>query len=179
MLGYSLGGRTALSFAQYFPNQVKSLILESASPGLKTEAERKTRREQDDKLAEKIKEEGIEAFVNKWENIPLFTSQKNLPKTIQNRIRKERLSQKKTGLGNSLVYMGTGRQPSWWDQLQSLTIPVLLIVGELDVKFVQINQTMHHLLKHSTIQCVPNAGHAVHIEQVEKFDKIIGDFLSH
>ena len=33
LLGYSMGGRLALYIALYYPHRVKSLILESASPG--------------------------------------------------------------------------------------------------------------------------------------------------
>src|SRR5699024_8696333 len=31
LVGYSMGGRTALSFAQYYPEKIESLVLESAS----------------------------------------------------------------------------------------------------------------------------------------------------
>src|SRR5699024_1158223 len=40
LLGYSMGGRVALSFSKRHPDYVESLLLESASPGLRTEAER-------------------------------------------------------------------------------------------------------------------------------------------
>src|SRR5699024_8653544 len=51
LLGYSMGGRIALSYANVYPEQIQSLILESASPGLKDEEERKERRESDERLA--------------------------------------------------------------------------------------------------------------------------------
>ena len=54
MLGYSMGGRLALTFANLYPQYVCTLILESASPGLITEEERANRREQDQKFAERI-----------------------------------------------------------------------------------------------------------------------------
>src|SRR5690554_1894143 len=71
LLGYSMGGRTALSFAFYYPEMVESLILESASPGLKTEEERIARMNQDKELANMILSKGIREFVSYWENIPL------------------------------------------------------------------------------------------------------------
>src|SRR5690606_8573198 len=74
LLGYSMGGRTSLSYAITYPEQIKSLILESASPGLDTEEERKNRMANDEKLAVKIEQEGLTAFVDFWENIPLFES---------------------------------------------------------------------------------------------------------
>src|SRR5699024_3502099 len=39
LLDYSMGGRVALSFSKRHPDYVESLLLESASPGLRTEAE--------------------------------------------------------------------------------------------------------------------------------------------
>ena len=40
ILGYSMGGRLALSFAIQYPLFVRKLVLESSSPGLITEQER-------------------------------------------------------------------------------------------------------------------------------------------
>src|SRR5699024_6113442 len=139
LVGYSMGGRTALSFAQYYPEKVKSLVIESASPGLKTEEERQSRIENDEKLIKRLKDGGLMKFVSFWESIPLFESQKKLPKEIQKTIREERLMQTPKGLIDSLTYMGTGRQPSWWTSLDQLDMPVLLIVGEHDEKFIHIN----------------------------------------
>ncbi len=78
LLGYSMGGRIALSYTINFPERVTSLILESSTPGLKTEVERIERMNKDKLLAQKISSEGIRSFVEFWENIPLFHSQKKL-----------------------------------------------------------------------------------------------------
>src|SRR5699024_8802774 len=93
-IGYSFGGRVALYYVIHHPKTVLSLTLESASPGLNTEAEQETRRRHDDELAKRIETEGLESFVNFWENIPLFQTQKELPKERQQAIREERLTQK-------------------------------------------------------------------------------------
>ena len=177
LLGYSMGGRAALSFALNYPDYVQSLILESASPGLKTGEERRKRREADALLAEQIMVNGIEGFTYYWENIPLFETQKHLPAHIKKVIRHERLSQLPEGMAESLLYMGTGSQPSWWDKLVEVTIPVLLVVGSLDKKFIRINQEMKKLLPNAELVTVVKSGHAVHVEQVEKFDKIVMEFL--
>ena len=70
---------------------MKHLFLESASPGLEQTKNEMTRKEADDALAQKIETNGIESFVDKWENISLFASQKRLPQHVQQEIRKERL----------------------------------------------------------------------------------------
>ncbi|WP_163971529.1 2-succinyl-6-hydroxy-2,4-cyclohexadiene-1-carboxylate synthase [Oceanobacillus halotolerans] len=177
LLGYSMGGRTALSFAMLYPNHVRSLILESASPGLSTSEERMARIERDDKLASKITREGIIAFVDFWENIPLFATQKQLPENIQAAIRMERLEQDEAGLAQSLCYMGTGKQPSWWNDLQTFVRPVLLLVGEMDHKFIKINVEMQKVFPNSTLKMVEKSGHAIHVEQPAFFDKLVTEFL--
>lgn len=53
LLGYSMGGRIALSYAIAYPERIKRLILESASPGLRTSQERSERCVRDNELAEK------------------------------------------------------------------------------------------------------------------------------
>ncbi|MDC3418283.1 2-succinyl-6-hydroxy-2,4-cyclohexadiene-1-carboxylate synthase [Aquibacillus salsiterrae] len=177
MVGYSLGGRTALSFAMIYPEMVRSLVLESASPGLSTVTEQIERQTKDDALALKIESEGIASFVAFWENIPLFNSQKQLSATQQAKIKKERLAQCASGLAFSLRGMGTGVMPSWWDKLPTLNSNVLLIVGELDEKFVSIAKRMSGKMRNCQLIVVPNTGHAVHVEDPDFFGTIVNEFL--
>lgn len=177
LLGYSMGGRVALSFSKRHPDYLDSLLLESASPGLKTESEREQRRQQDQQLADKIVTEGVPAFVDMWEKLPLFATQTALPRAVQQAVREERLGQTEAGLAKSLREMGTGVQPSWWDQLHALRMPVYLIVGNLDEKFVRINQAMEKTMTQSELVVVHESGHSVHVEQAEKFATIVMEFL--
>lgn len=177
LIGYSMGGRTALSFAIAYPDRVKSLTLESASPGLSDESEREDRRRKDEHLASRIENGGVKAFVDFWENIPLFQSQKKLPGNVREKIHTERLSHSRAGLAQSLRYMGTGSQPSWWDALQSLEVPVLLLAGESDEKFTAINQSMKKLIPTAELAVVKDAGHAIHVELPDIFGKIVSEFL--
>lgn len=178
VVGYSMGGRTALSFAIYYPDYIASLILESASPGLKEEAARRERAEKDEQLAQRILENGIEAFVDTWQELPLFSTQKQLPESMQKNIRDERLSQKEKGLAMSLQTMGTGAQPSWWGHLSELAKPTLLIAGEEDEKFVAMNQMMQKEIPQAEFMLCPGAGHAVHVEKSRNFGKMVNVFLN-
>lgn len=178
LLGYSMGGRLALSFATTYPNKVLSLMIESATPGLKTEAERVQRQIADQKLAQMIIENGIERFIDYWENIPLFVTQKALAPLVREEIRKQRLNNQVLGLANSLLGMGTGKQSSLWNQLDRLLCHCLLIVGGKDQKFCLIANEMETKLKYVTKVVVEKTGHAVHVENPEKFGTIIEKFLS-
>lgn len=178
LLGYSMGGRLALTFALLYPGRVRKLILESASPGLATEDEKQHRRMKDAELANFIKEHGIIAFVDYWEEIPLFVTMKGLPRETQEKIRKQRLKNSPNGLANSLVGMGTGSQSSWWGKLNELTCEVLLLTGAEDHKFCSIASHMMEELKNSSWVVIEDSGHAIHVEEPEKFGTIVSDFLS-
>ncbi|MED4202980.1 2-succinyl-6-hydroxy-2,4-cyclohexadiene-1-carboxylate synthase [Neobacillus mesonae] len=178
LLGYSMGGRLALSFALLFPQRVRKLILESSSPGLQTEDEKKQRCMKDAGLANFIIEKGIQEFVDYWEDIPLFASMKRLPQVNREIVQKQRLANSPIGLANSLLGMGTGSQPSWWGRLVQLECEVLLLTGAEDQKFCEIAEKMVKSLKKGTWITVENSGHAIHVEDGEKFGTIVSDFLS-
>lgn len=177
LLGYSMGGRVALSYAVKYPEKITQLILESASPGLKQQEERIARKQADDQLAEKILQNGMEAFVNQWENIPLFASQKRLAEAVQQGIREERLNQREIGLANSLRGMGTGVMPSLWEHLATLPMTVTLLTGALDEKFVFLNEKMQNLFMHAQHLTIPAVGHAIHVENPLKFATIVEEML--
>ncbi|WP_174734909.1 2-succinyl-6-hydroxy-2,4-cyclohexadiene-1-carboxylate synthase [Mesobacillus harenae] len=178
VLGYSMGGRLAITFAVKYPEKVRKLVLESTTPGIRSLEERKSRRRQDETLAFKIMEQGIENFIDYWEQIPLFSSQRNLPEKMRESIRELRLKNNATGLANSLRGMGTGTQPSWWEELRHFNFETLLITGLLDQKFSKIAKEMKkNVPKCQHIQ-IPGCGHAIHVEEPEKFGTIVSEFLS-
>lgn len=177
LVGYSMGGRIALAYALGHPQQVKNLVLESASPGLKSIEEQQLRRQADDHLADRIEQDGLESFLDFWENISLFESQKSLSNVKQQEIRSERLAQSAVGLANSLRGMGTGQQRSYWSKLGELEIPVYLVTGEYDSKFTEIADEMVKKLKDGSHLQVSSVGHAIHVENPVQFATIIMEQL--
>jgi 2-succinyl-6-hydroxy-2,4-cyclohexadiene-1-carboxylate synthase len=177
LLGYSMGGRLALYLAVRHPGRWRSLILESASPGLATTAEREARVQQDEALAAFIEAEGIAAFVARWEALPLFASQKQLPPDVQQAHRTGRLANRAQGLAGSLRGMGTGVQPSLWAELGGLALPALLIAGAEDRKFVGIGRRMVSQLPRAKLVLVSDAGHTVHLEQPQAYADRVRQWL--
>ena len=178
LIGYSMGGRIALSYAIKYPGRVLTLMLESASPGLRTEQERRVRKEADEALANNIQLNSVANFVDMWENIPLFASQKRLPEHIQQSIREERLQQNEQGLANSLRGIGTGVMPPMWDKLHTLSMPVTLITGALDTKFVDIAREMTIFIQKVRHLIVNDVGHAIHVENSTEFATIVKETIS-
>lgn len=176
LLGYSMGGRIALYSA--FSGFFRALILESASPGL-ADARACTQRIASDRvLADRIEREGIPAFVDYWEQQPLFEGLQHLPEAEREELHKQRLDNCAIGLANSLRGIGTGAQPPLYERLPSLDTPTLLLTGENDPKFCAIAREMQRQLPHATWHIVEGAGHTIHLEQPERFVALVGQFCA-
>lgn len=177
-LGYSLGGRVALQVAAAAPARVAALVLEGASPGIADPAERAARVASDEALADRIEREGVAAFVEHWERLPLFASQARLPAERRAALRRQRLANDPHGLARSLRGMGQGAQPPLHDRLRAIEAPALLVVGEEDEKFRRLAAEMAAALPAAEVAVVPGAGHAAHLEQPERFNEVALRFLT-
>jgi 2-succinyl-6-hydroxy-2,4-cyclohexadiene-1-carboxylate synthase len=162
-VGYSMGGRVALHFAVTHPERVAGLILESTSPGFTDASARAARVKEDHDLAEGIIAWGVPAFVEQWLDRPLFAGFKNLPAEQQARQRAQRLRNDPVGLANSLRGMGTGSMEPVWDTLTILSMPVLILAGQRDSKFVETAKQMQAQLPHAHLQLFSASGHTPHV----------------
>ncbi len=177
ILGYSMGGRVALAAVTRSP--YRAAILESATPGIADPAERAARQQSDADLAERIERDGVPAFVDYWTNLPLFASQRGLAEEVRLALRAQRLTNRAVGLANSLRGLGTGMQPDLGPALADLRLPVLLIAGALDTKYVAIAQAMAQALPAARLAIVPGVGHTVHLEAPAVYDEQVRTYLKH
>lgn len=178
VLGYSMGGRVALQLALAHPDRIGALVLESTSPGISDRAERAARLAADAALASSIERGGIEAFVDRWEKLPLWASQHALGPVARARLRAERMAQRSEGLAQSLRGAGAGVERPVLDRLGALTMPVLVIAGALDAKYVALAHAMSERLPDARVEIVADAGHAVHLERPDAFAALVRGFLA-
>jgi len=178
LVGYSMGGRTALATAVAYPDHFASVTLIGATAGIADEAERAARITADEALADRIEHEGLETFVDLWMALPIFASQSRLGPAFLARARAERLRQRPKGLANSLRGMGAGAQAPVWDGLGRLTAPVLLVVGGEDAKFRAIAEILSASLPDARIEIIEGVGHAAHLEDPKAFADVLGAFVA-
>lgn len=141
LVGYSMGARVALYMALRHREQVSGAIILSGSPGLKNPVAQKVRAANDDALAVSLCDNELKSFVDSWYREPLWRSLHTHPDfEVIKRTRSE--NQNSTSLAKALTYFSTGQQPSLWEDLAHCQVPLLLVVGKLDKKFVGIAHQM-------------------------------------
>ncbi len=157
-LGYSMGGRLCLRLALDRPDLVTRLILLSTTAGIANEMERANRQAADETLAAAIERDGVDRFLQSWIAQPLFA-------TLDEPDLEDRRRNTATGLASSLRMAGTGAEPAVWERLGELSMPVLVIAGALDAKFVALAEQLAASIPNATLAVIPDAGHAVHLER--------------
>lgn len=170
-IGYSMGGRLALSVALRHAVQVRALVLVSATAGIDDASERSARVHQDDLRARDVEVRGVDAFLTDWLAQPMFaTVPKNAPGLV------ERRTLSPATLAHQLRALGTGHMPSYWDALMNLSMPVLLVSGTKDAKFDAINARMAQRIRNVRHVRI-DGGHALPLEAPGELAETITTFL--
>lgn len=165
LVGYSMGARLALAMTLRHPSRVREAVLVGGTPGLRTEAERAARRRDDDALAAALLRDGLPAFVDRWEALPLFATQRDLPAAARAARRAQRLAHDPAALAWCLRALGTGAMPSLWEALPGCEVPLRLVTGGRDEKFTAVARAVVALCPRATHAVVAGAGHDVVTER--------------
>lgn len=176
LVGYSMGGRLALIFANRYPECVQSLILESATPGYENVDDRKKRLMDDMALAEKIRTD-FQGFLSYWDKKFLFRNHKQRNPQEYEILTDIRKNCETWQLSKALEYFSPGNQDNLWPHLAEFSFPIMIIAGEEDNKFSQIANRMWKCLRHSSVHVIPSCGHTVHLEEPVTFRNILTDWL--
>ena len=177
-VGYSMGGRAALNFAVKYPEMMEGLILESTTPGIEDKKLREDRIKRDEEIDEYILTHTMEEFADYWMDMEIFNTQRRFSEEKRKQLKQTRISNNPTGLANSLRGFGTGTMPPLFNQLKNIKCKTLLITGELDTKFTNINKDIVKLFPNAKHKIIKNAGHNTHMEEPMKFVEVVNEFLN-
>ncbi len=166
LVGYSMGARLALALALRGLPGLTAVVLVGGTPGIEDPAERAARIADDERLAHDLLDGGVDAFMDRWEALPLFATQSTLPREVRAAQRRWRTVHRPAGLAWALATLGTGAMPSYWEALSCVTVPVHAVTGDLDAKFTAVAEAM---VRRSggrvTHHRVPGCGHNVVLER--------------
>tara|TARA_B100001094_G_scaffold56835_1_gene52324 strand:- start:2611 stop:3411 length:801 start_codon:yes stop_codon:yes gene_type:complete len=177
LLGYSLGGRSAMHLVTKCQNKINNLILCSASYGLENEIEKKKRIDSDKNLIKLLEKNKIEDFVNYWESIPLWESEKKLSVEKKNKYRNLRLKNNSLGLALNLKYQGQGIQNNLLESLKKIMNRTLIMYGEHDNKYENISKILSKSIRKSKTIMVPESGHNIILENPIFVSREVKDFI--
>ena len=164
LCGYSLGARVALGLLVRHPELFSRATLIAVHPGLTDAEERRERAAADERWAELLESQGLAEFLKKWAQQPLFNTQAALPAAVlaaQDAVRR-RHSEK--GLALALRVLGLAQMPDYTAALPTLHLPVRLVVGAHDAKFLALAERAAALLPQAAVLPVPGVGHNVLLE---------------
>ena len=174
LVGYSMGGRLALNSVLRSPQSFRMLVLESASPGLSSVEEREARRHHDERIAHELETRPFDEFLDNWYSQPVFASLK--PEQRQH-MKSRRLQNNPMALARVLRACSVGRQPPLWDRLPELTVPLRVVAGEKDNKYVDIAGQIGTTGSDVQVAISPGCGHNTHFESAEYFARLLTDWM--
>lgn len=174
LLGYSMGGRVALTAALRRPPNLEHLVLIGATAGIESPLERSARRSADERLADSLEQGDLREFLDRWLSQPIFAT---LPRADANV--DARATNSAAGLAQSLRAMGTGTQDPSWDRLHDLRTPTLYLAGTLDLRYAAVGRRLIGAVPDGSLRLILGAGHACHLEQPVACAETITTWLSH
>ena len=178
VVGYSLGGRLALGLLRLAPQRFRTAIILSAHPGLVDPQARASRRTGDRRWIERLEQQGIAAFVEAWEALPLFATQGVVPTSRLARQRERRLSQSATGLAASLSVHGLAEMPNMRETIIQYPGELHWVTGAEDAKFSALACEVERWRPSLRLHLLPGVGHNPLLEAPEQLQALLSRFSS-
>jgi pimeloyl-ACP methyl ester carboxylesterase len=172
ILGLSMGGRIAIDFALEYPASVTSLILaDSALGGYKWKEFGRSL----EQLFEIASESGVEAGKQFFSSLDLFKSATQKPEVA---IRLMEMLTDYSGWHFTHDDPYIQLDPPAIERLDEITVPTLVIVGELDtLDFHDISNILHDGIPNARKIILPSVGHISSMEAPEEFNRVVREFL--
>lgn len=160
LAGYSMGGRIALHIARAAPERIERLVLISTTAGIDDRTERARRRKADCRLADEIEKGSIGDFAKRWRSKPMFAED---PPEVDALARADHLRNRPEGVAAALRGVGAGEMEPFWERLSEFHMPVTVLAGRRDRKFVRVSERMVSLIPDALLQ-VSSGGHCLLLE---------------
>jgi pimeloyl-ACP methyl ester carboxylesterase len=179
LIGLSMGGYTALHFGLRHPEKISAIVAAGVGSGSHP-SQRDAWLRETSVLARVFSEHGMEGMAERMARGPARIQLKYKdPKSWQEFIARLR-QHSAQGMSNTMTRC-QGLRPSIHDlrdQLSGMKIPVLLAVGDEDVRCLETNLLLKSTLPNAGLWICPNTGHAINLEEPAVFNAQVESFLS-
>jgi pimeloyl-ACP methyl ester carboxylesterase len=170
--GLSMGGYVALEFAKLFPARLDGLILAGTRAPADNEQERQARLQQVEQMFAK----GMSGIAEA--SLPKLLAPRTLAEKPEVVARIREMILRSDPKGASAAQRGMAARQNYSDDLSSINMPTLVIVGRDDpIRPVADAEFMHDRIRESRLEIIEDAAHMTNMEQPEVFNAVLLNFL--
>jgi len=141
--------------------------------------EREQRQEADLHWALRLRTEPLSEFLDAWEKQPIFSSMRQIDPERLRALREQRLKHDPEGLAQALVGLSLSRMPGYASELADVLVPVALVYGAFDEKFLELGQDLASRLPYSKTVVVEGSGHNLPFECPDAVAPVIAEGMNH
>lgn len=179
IIGLSMGGFATLHFGFRHPARARSLCVGGCGYGAEPDQRPRFQAEADG-IAKILAAEGMAKFAETYAHGPTRVQFEN--KDPRGFAEFKRMLAEHSAVGSANTQLGVQRErPSLYDlvdEMKKLTVPTLIITGDEDWPCLLPGILMKQTIASSALVVMPNAGHAINLEDPGEYNRIVGDFLS-
>jgi pimeloyl-ACP methyl ester carboxylesterase len=179
IVGLSMGGFATLHFGLRHPERARSLCIGGCGYGAELD-KREIFRAEADVIAGMIRSDGMPAFAERYAYGPTRVQYEN--KDPRGHAEFKKMLAEHSAIGSANTQQGVQKErPSLYslvEEMRRLTVPTLVITGDEDWPCLMPGILMKQSIPSSALVVMPNAGHAINIEEPEEYNRLVGDFLS-
>ncbi|MEU0373006.1 alpha/beta fold hydrolase [Streptomyces sp. NPDC006283] len=170
--GVSMGGQIAMAFQKAYASRVRALVLCDTSPVAETDEGKAFR----NNLADRLLAEGMGGYAD--EVIDKMLAAYNvagMPDVAGQVLTMMRTTHPE---GAAAALRGRAERPDYRETLAAVKVPTLIVVGADDAYTpVSDAEAMRDLIPHAELTVIDGAGHLPGVEQPERFNKALLNFL--
>lgn len=170
--GLSMGGYVAFEFFHLFPARVRGLILAGTRAPADNEQEKQVRLQQADQMLTKGMSEVAES------SVPKLLSPRTLAEKPEVVARLREMILRADPKSAAAAQLGMAARRDYTDDLASIDVPTLVIVGRDDpIRPVADAEFVHKGIRNSRLEIIEDAAHMTNMEQPETFNRAALSFL--
>jgi pimeloyl-ACP methyl ester carboxylesterase len=179
VIGLSMGGFATLHFGFRHPTRARSLCVGGCGYGAEPDQQERFKAEAET-IANHITASGMETFAASYVHGPTRVQFEN--KDPRGFAEFKRMLAEHSALGSANTQLSVQRaRPSLYtlvDEMQKLAVPTLIITGDEDWPCLVPGILMKRNIPSSALAVMPNAGHAINLEDPDVYNRIVGEFLA-